>query len=69
MPRQRGDSQFYLITTMLNGMFRAECHKPDCHWWEDHNDPEEAHAAMLRHRKSHRRPKMKIRKPSHETEE
>jgi hypothetical protein len=59
VPRQRGDSKWYLITPMVNGLVRAECHRPDCHWWSDHVDEDDAKAAMKDHRKGHRAPTKK----------
>ena len=67
MPRQKGQSQFYIITPMMNGMHRAECHKDDCHWWQDFHDGDEAQAAMKDHRKVHR--KISAKKQGPVTEE
>jgi hypothetical protein len=54
MPRAKGDSRWYLITEMVNGWVRAECHRPECDWWEDHDCADRAKLALKDHRKEHR---------------
>jgi hypothetical protein len=56
MPRPPGQSHIYIVTPMINGGWRAECHHAGCGWWDDSGDEMSARIMIEQHRKSHRAP-------------
>jgi hypothetical protein len=45
----------YALTNMVRGGWAAECHRPDCWWWDVFEDEDEAYFKLHQHMwRSHR---------------